>query len=116
MFEQLGRYRLTARIATGGMAEVFLARVEGVQGFTRTVVIKRLLPHLTREPQVVEMFLNEARLTGRLDHANIVQVLDLGQANGHYYIAMEFLDGRALAEVRDAARGQGGMLPTGFVL
>ena len=116
MYEQLGRYRLTARIATGGMAEVFLARAEGVQGFARTVVIKRLLPHLAREPAVVEMFLNEARLTGRLDHANIVGVLDLGQANGHYFIAMEFLDGRALAEVRDAARAQGGMLPTGFVL
>ena len=116
MIEQLGRYRLTARIATGGMAEVFLARAEGVQGFARTVVIKRLLPHLAREPQVVEMFLNEAKLTGRLDHANIVGVLDLGQAAGHYYIAMEFLDGRALAEVRDGARAQGGMLPTGFVL
>lgn len=116
MFEQLGRYHLTARIATGGMAEVFLARSEGVQGFSKTVVIKRLLPHLARDPQVVEMFLNEARLTGRLDHPNIVQVLDLGQAAGHYYIAMEFLDGRAVAEVRDAARGQGGMLPIGFVL
>jgi len=116
VIEQLGRYKLTARIATGGMAEVFLARAEGVQGFTRTSVVKRLLPHLAREPAVVEMFLNEARLTGRLDHPNIVQVLDLGQTNGHYYIAMEFLDGRALAEIRDAARAQGGMLPMGFVL
>jgi serine/threonine protein kinase/Flp pilus assembly protein TadD len=116
VIEQLGRYRLTARIATGGMAEVFLARAEGVEGFQRTVVIKRLLPHLAREPQVVEMFLNEARLTGRLDHANIVGVQDLGQAAGHYFIAMEFLDGRALAEVRDAARAQGGLLPVGFVL
>ncbi len=114
--EQLGRYRISARIATGGMAEVYLARAEGVQGFTRTVVIKRLLPHLTRDPAVVEMFLNEAKLTGRLDHANVVQVLDLGEDQGAYYIAMEFLDGRALSEVRDAARAQGGMLPTPFVL
>jgi serine/threonine protein kinase/Flp pilus assembly protein TadD len=114
--EQLGRYRLSARIATGGMAEVFLARSEGVQGFSRSVVIKRLLPHLSRDPSVVEMFLNEARLTGRLDHPNIVQVLDLGEDHGSYYIAMEFLDGRALSEVRDAARSQGGMLPTAFTL
>jgi serine/threonine protein kinase/tetratricopeptide (TPR) repeat protein len=114
--EQLGRYRLNARIATGGMAEVYLARAEGVQGFSRTVVIKRLLPHLTRDPAVVEMFLNEAKLTGRLDHPNVVQVLDLGEDRGAYYIAMEFLDGRALSEVRDAARLQGGMLPTPFTL
>ena len=114
--EQLGRYQLGARIATGGMAEVFLARSEGVQGFAKTVVIKRLLPHLAREPQVVEMFLNEARLTGRLDHPNVVQVLDLGEDHNAYYIAMEFLDGRALSEVRDAARAKGGMLPIPFVL
>jgi serine/threonine protein kinase/tetratricopeptide (TPR) repeat protein len=114
--EQLGRYQLSARIATGGMAEVFLARSEGVQGFSRTVVIKRLLPHLARDPVVVEMFLNEARLTGRLDHPNIVQVFDLGQDHQQYYIAMEFLDGRSLSEVSHAAKAQGGMLPTPFTL
>ncbi len=114
--EQLGEYRLVARIATGGMAELFLGRREGPAGFRKTVAIKRLLPHLTREPQVVQMFLNEARIASRFEHPNIVQVFDLGQAGDDYFMAMEFLDGRTLAEVLEASHARGELVPLGIAV
>jgi eukaryotic-like serine/threonine-protein kinase len=114
--EQLGEYRLVARIATGGMAELFLGRREGPAGFRKTVAIKRLLPHLTREPQVVQMFLNEARIASRFEHPNIVQVFDLGQAGDDYFMAMEFLDGRTLAEVLEASAARGELVPLGIAV
>ena len=96
---QLGRYELTERIAVGGMAEVFLARVHGVEGFQRPLVIKRMLPQLTESRDAIEMFLDEARLGAKLSHPNIVQVLDLGEADGHYFMAMEYIDGPDLASL-----------------
>jgi serine/threonine protein kinase/Flp pilus assembly protein TadD len=114
--EQLGEYRLVARIATGGMAELYLGRREGPAGFRKTVAIKRLLPHLTREPQVVQMFLNEARIASRFEHPNIVQVFDLGQAGNDYFMAMEFLDGRTLAEVLEASHARGELVPLGIAV
>ena len=114
--EQLGEYRLVARIATGGMAELFLGRREGPAGFRKTVAIKRLLPHLTREPQVVQMFLNEARIASRFEHPNIVQVFDLGQAGDDYFMAMEFLDGRTLGEVLEASAARGELVPLGIAV
>lgn len=95
----LGRYRLVRRLATGGMAEVFLAVAEGPEGFRKVVVVKRVLPHFSEDPRFVEMFLDEARLAARLEHPNIVQIFDLGEAGGRYYIAMEFLRGLPVSQV-----------------
>ena len=77
--ERLGRYTLLGKLATGGMAEVFLARQDGPQGFAKTVVIKQILPHLTDDAQFVQMFLNEARLAALINHPNVVSIYELGK-------------------------------------
>ena len=88
-----GSYLLLKRLARGGMAEVFLARESGPGGFERKVALKRILPHLVDTPDFVRMFLDEARLAGRLTHPNIVHIYEFGQVDEHYFIAMEFVDG-----------------------
>jgi serine/threonine-protein kinase len=92
----LGKYEIVQRLAVGGMAEVFLARMAGPAGFEKQLVVKRILPHLTDEPSFVAMFLSEARLAGRLNHPNVVQVFDFGEVNGSYYLVMEYIDGVSL--------------------
>lgn len=92
-----GRYELLQRIAIGGMAEIWRARMVGLAGFSRTVVLKRMLPHLALDPVFVTMFLDEARLGARLHHHNIVAVLDIGSdPHDGYFFAMESLDGADL--------------------
>jgi serine/threonine protein kinase len=97
-----GPYTLTERLGVGGMAEVFLAEKEGVAGFHKQVVIKRLLPHLQQQKHYVEMFLREARVASGLSHKNVVQIFELGEeSSGDLYIAMEYVNGltfRALVE------------------
>jgi serine/threonine-protein kinase len=88
-----GKYYLVRKLAEGGMAEIFLAKQVGAEGFERNVVIKRMLQHLTQVPDFVGMFLDEARLAARLAHQNIIQINDLGHADGCYYICMEYLAG-----------------------
>jgi serine/threonine protein kinase len=90
---QVGKYQLVRKLATGGMAEVFLAKVAGPMGFEKEVVVKRILPHLGEEKGFVEMFFTEARLAARLNHPNIVQIFDFGEADRTYYLAMEYIDG-----------------------
>ena len=97
MLKTLGQYQLLAPIASGGMAEVWLARRMGEAGFARDVVIKRMHPRLTHDERFVRMFLDEARLTAALQHPNIAQVLDLGRVDDDWFIAMEFVDGPDLA-------------------
>ena len=80
------------------MAEIFLARQLGLEGFEKELVIKRILPHLAAETGFVRMFLDEARIAARLNHPNIAQIYNLGSQGGTYFIAMEYLDGRSLAE------------------
>ena len=91
--QQLGKYQLIRRLAVGGMAEVFLAKVAGPKGFEKTLVLKRILPHLAEDQQFVELFLSEAKIAAQLNHPNIVQIYDFGEAEGAYYIAMEHVDG-----------------------
>jgi serine/threonine-protein kinase len=86
------------------MAEVFVAKTFGAQGFVKDLVIKRILPVLGEDPDFVRMFINEARLAARLQHANIVQIYDFNHVNGIYYIAMEWVDGPDLRRVMVAAR------------
>jgi len=95
----LGKYELSKKIATGGMAEVWLARQTGPEGFRRSLVVKRILPHLANDPQFVQMLLNEAKIAARLTHPNIAQIYDLGLANGEPFIAMELVRGRNLGRL-----------------
>lgn len=90
------RYRVLQRIAAGGMAEVFRAESAGVEGFKKTVAIKRVLPHLAEKKQFIGMFLDEARLSAHLSHSNCVQVFDIGMGDNTYFIVMEYVDGADL--------------------
>jgi len=96
---RLGRYELVGHLATGGMAEIYLARLAGEAGFEKTVVVKRLLPELVASPAFVAMFLDEGKLVARLDHPNICEVYELGREGAEYYLAMPFLDGIASHEL-----------------
>src|SRR3954463_1808019 len=90
---QFGRYTLVERLATGGMAEVFRAKILSTHGFEKLLVIKRILPHLAADKTFVSMFIDEAKLTAQLTHPKIVQILDFGDVTGQYFIALEFVDG-----------------------
>ena len=90
--EAIGKYRLVRKLAEGGMAEVFLAQVEGPGGFQKPVVVKRVLPELSKDQQFVAMFLSEAKLVAQLNHPNIVQVFYFGFDRGSYYLVMEYVD------------------------
>ncbi|MGI5861045.1 MAG: protein kinase domain-containing protein [Myxococcales bacterium] len=92
----MGKYRLLERIGRGGMAEVLLAQVEGPAGFQKKLAIKRILPTYARDHEFVRMFLDEARLAALLNHPNIVQIFELGEHEGTYYVAMEYVDGMSL--------------------
>jgi phosphate/phosphite/phosphonate ABC transporter binding protein len=91
--QQIGKYEVLARIAQGGMAEILLARQPGFGKFSRRVVLKCILPLLAQEPRFVTMFMEEARLASRISHPNVVQIHDVGQEQGTYYIAMEYIEG-----------------------
>ena len=95
-----GKYTLVAKLATGGMAEIFLARLLSDGGFEKLVCIKRILPHLAKDPQFVAMFLDEARVVARISHPNVCQVFELGEIAGQHYIAMEYLAGVPLSVFR----------------
>ncbi|WP_224247840.1 serine/threonine protein kinase [Hyalangium gracile] len=112
--DRLGKYRLLKLLATGGMGEVFLARQEGPAGFAKTVVVKRMLTHLGRDPKFVEMFLNEARLAAQLSHPNVVQIFELGEHNGAYFIAMEFIHGMNLRAIKRRTEERRMEVPVGF--
>lgn len=95
----LGKYHIFATLGRGGMADVYLAVARGPVGFNKLVVIKRLRAQLAEEPTFRQMFLDEARLAARLNHPNIVQTFEVGEENGTYFIAMEYLEGQALNRV-----------------
>lgn len=111
-----GQYQLVDRLAVGGMAEVFLAHQAGPDGFEKPVVIKRIRPHLSRQPAFVRMFLNEARLAAQLNHPNIVQIHDLGKVGDSYYIGMEYLFGRDMRRVVPKAESLGIPFPMVYAL
>jgi TonB family protein len=90
---RFGQYVLIEKIATGGMAEVWKARMRGVEGFQKIVAIKKILPHLSDNREFIEMFIDEAKLAAQLNHNNIIHIYDLGKIQNSYYIAMEYVDG-----------------------
>ncbi|WP_253987232.1 protein kinase domain-containing protein [Pyxidicoccus xibeiensis] len=102
-----GKYKLLERIATGGMAEIYRARMTAAAGVTKPVVIKKILPRYAGNGAFVSMFVNEARIAAGLSHGNIAQVFDFGEVDGQYFIAMEFVDGHPLSRVLRRAREKG---------
>jgi serine/threonine-protein kinase len=102
-----GRYRLLELVASGGMAEVWRAEAPGAEGFVKEVALKLIRGDHDARGDFVRMFVQEARLASRLNHANIVQVFDFDQVDGRYYIAMELVRGRTLREVADRCREMG---------
>ena len=112
---RLGRYELLARLAAGGMGEIFLARLEGAAGFEKLFVIKRILPHLADDERFRAMLISEARIASMMAHANICQVYELGETGGQLYIAMEYLEGVTLLPLLRKLLKQGSALDLGFV-
>lgn len=104
------RYRLIAEIGRGGMAEVYLAVAQGPAGFNKLVVVKKALRDLALQPEILRMFLDEARLAARMNHPNIVQTYELGEEDGRQFIAMEHLDGQPYSRILGRLRGGGGGL------
>jgi serine/threonine-protein kinase len=102
--QNVGRYVLFREIAHGGMATVHLARMRGLAGFARTVAIKRLHPPFARDPEFVTMFLDEARLAARIQHPNVVPVLDVVASSGELFLVMEYVHGESLYKLLRHAR------------
>jgi len=96
---KIGPYLLTQQIAKGGMADLFLSDYLRQDGFRRTVAVKKILPHLAENQDFIKMFIREARLAALLQHPNIVQIIDFGKIQNVYLIAMEYIDGKNLAEI-----------------
>lgn len=107
MAESFGRYEILDRIGVGGMAEVYRARAFGAEGFQKTLVLKKILPHLSDDPHFQSMFVDEAKIAVALQHQNVVQILDLGRIDHQLFIAMELVDGADLARTFIQARSRG---------
>jgi serine/threonine protein kinase len=113
---RFGKYLLLDKIAIGGMAELYRARITGTQGFEKLIVIKKLLPHLTDEAELVKAFIHEAKLAALLQHRNIVNIFDFGSMEGTYFIAMEHLFGKDLRLITERSQGKGPPLSTEHAL
>ena len=112
----LGRYALYGEIAAGGMATVHLARLMGSVGFARTVAIKRLHPHLSKDPDFVGMFLEEARLAARVRHPNVVSTLDVVDDDSELFLVMEYVAGESLSRLVRKTRDAGERVPPRYVV
>ncbi len=109
--DQLGSYRLRKRLAVGGMGEVYLGEKIGPEGFVKPVVLKCVLPQLAKDRAFVQLFLDEARLAALLNHPNIAQVYDFGIVDGIYYIAMEYVPGYTVDDIRRKLRSINQQMP-----
>jgi serine/threonine-protein kinase len=112
---RIGRYELLGRMAVGGMAEIYLARDSGPRAIQRHLVVKRVLPHVADDQEAVEMFVQEASLCVHLKHPNICPIYEFGEANGSFFLAMEWVRGVSLRDLIDVTRRDGG-LPVAFVM
>jgi len=109
--DTFGPYQLIDRVAVGGMAEVFKAKRAGVEGFEKTVALKRILPHLSDNKEFLDMFVDEAKMVAGLTHPNIAQIFDLGRIDKSYFIAMEYVHGRDMRTIMKRAREKGLRMP-----
>jgi serine/threonine-protein kinase len=114
--ETLGRYQIIKHLASGGMAQVLLAKATGIEGFERYVVIKRIHVERAHDQMIVKMFLDEARLAAALHHQHIVQVHDIGQEKGEYFFAMEYVHGEDLRAVLTKLSREGATSPLEHVI
>jgi serine/threonine-protein kinase len=105
------RYRVIRRLEAGGMAEVYLGEASSLEGFKKRVAIKRVLPHLAQNESFIAMFLDEARLSARLSHANIVSVFDISARDNTYFLIMEFVDGANLKRILESLHRRGQRFP-----
>lgn len=108
--QQFGKYQLLQKIAVGGMAELYRAKVTRDHGFEKRVAIKKILPHLSDEGNLVKAFIDEAKLAALLQHENIIQIYDFGSIHGEYFIAMEYLFGKDLRKLTHKLRKNGSAL------
>ncbi len=113
--ETYGRYQLLKKLATGGMAQIYLARQQGPEGFEKLLVVKRILPHLAENEEFITMFLDEARIAARLNHPNVVQIFDLGAQDDSFFIAMEFIHGEDVRRVWKHADKVGKPIPVALI-
>jgi len=114
--QKLGRYELIRPLARGGMAEIWLARLPGRHGFRKRVAIKAILPEFAERPMFRRMFLDEALVAARIEHPDVAQVFDLGEANGRLFIVMEWIEGISAAKLERALRRRGEQLPLALAL
>jgi len=112
----VGRYELIHRLGHGGMAAVYLGRATGRAGFEKLVAVKVIHPHLAEEQEFVEMFLDEARIAARLHHPHIVEIHDLGEGDGMFFMVMEYVEGETLASLLRLLRKREERLPLSAVL
>jgi eukaryotic-like serine/threonine-protein kinase len=108
---RLGPYELLEKIATGGMAEIYVARRVGPHGFAKRIALKRILPQLAADAEFVAMFIDEARVCAQLAHPNLVQVFDFGEQGDELYMAMELVEGTTAAKVVRAAAAKSDPVP-----
>ena len=114
--QQFGNYLLVEKLATGGMAEIYKAKMSGVEGFQKTVAIKRILPQYSNNQEFTTMFIDEAKLAAQLSHRNIVHIYDLGKLEDSYFIAMENVEGIDLRQVNIRMRERGQRMPAAVAL
>lgn len=113
---RLDRYELLCPLAYGGMASVWLARFGGRKGFERLVVVKMILPQYSQDPRFQEMFLDEARIASRIEHANVARILDVGEQDESTFIVMEWVDGDSLSKIVRATEQKKLRIPSGIAL
>ena len=111
----IGRYAIYGKIASGGMASVHFGRLQGAAGFSRTVAIKRLHPHLAEDPDFLATMIDEARLAARIHHPNVVPTLDVVSMEGELLVVMEYVRGESLARVSRSEHAQGRRVPLPIV-
>jgi serine/threonine protein kinase len=116
MESRLGRYVVLKHLASGGMADVLLGRADGIEGFERHVVLKRIRPEYARDERFIRMFLDEARVVANLHHQHVVQVHDIGEAEGEYFIAMEYIHGEDVRSILSNASKSRAHVPVGHAL
>src|SRR5258705_7624344 len=115
MGESLGRYRVLKHLASGGMADVLIGCTDGIEGFERQVVLKRIKSEQAKDQRYTQMFLDEARVAANLHHQNVVQVHDIGESNGEYFFAMEYIHGEDLRKLLSAVSKSKAHMPLGYV-
>jgi serine/threonine protein kinase len=112
---RLDRYEMLCPIATGGMAQVWVARLHGKHGFEKLVAIKSILPKYAEDQRFQQMFLDEARIASKIEHTNVAQILDLGEEHHVLFLAMEWVDGESLSKLARAVERRGTRIPTGIL-